>query len=108
VFTDTQNVYEHVFMFFDKVGAAYVGAYERVASHVDEYQARLASGYDCLTRATYAHIDFVNAVACARADLRREIAKASAAALRDIRRAPPSSASAPSPAEAQRRAGALL
>jgi hypothetical protein len=107
VFADTQDLYEQVFMFFDKVGAAYAGAHERVASHVDEYQARLASGYDYLTRATYAHMDFANAVACACADLRRELAEACASALRDILRTAPSSASAPSPAETRRRAGAL-
>jgi hypothetical protein len=84
VFVDPEDVYEQVFAFFDKVGAAYAGAHERLATHLDEYQAWLASGYDCLTRAAYAQMDFVNAVASARADLNREMAKACDSALRDM------------------------
>jgi hypothetical protein len=73
---DTKDVYEPVLALFDKVGAAYVAAHEKVAAHVGEYQARLASGHDYLNRAASAHVDFVKAVAGARADLRREIADA--------------------------------
>jgi hypothetical protein len=86
VYPDAENVYEQVLMFWDKVGAAYAGAHERVASQVDEYQASLASAADCLARATSAHVDFVTAVASAQADLTREIAEAWASALRDILR----------------------
>lgn len=83
VFADTEDVYEQLLRFFDKVGAAYVDSYERLTSLVDEYQDRLASGYGFVTRATYAQIGFVGAVVRAGADLSREMAKACAAALRD-------------------------
>lgn len=101
VFVAPQDAYEQLLTFYDMVGAALAGAHEKIAAHVDEYQSQLASGYDCLTRATYSHLDLVNAVACAHAELGREIADAYREALRDML------GGGPSPSEERRRPGPL-
>jgi hypothetical protein len=86
VLGDSEDVYERVLMLWDKVGAAYVSAHETFATHLCEYQARLAWGYDydCPNRAASAPLDFMQAVAGTRADLRSEIAEACRSALHDI------------------------
>jgi hypothetical protein len=84
VLADTHDVYEQILVLGDRVGAAYVGAHEKVGSHVVEYQTRLASGYDSFNRAASAHLDFVKALTGVRAELHREIATACGSAFGDI------------------------